>query len=123
MFFEREKRRMLRGMEIINAKELRERLEFYPEGEYMLIGEYQPDMMISDLMIVDRDCFGAVNIVPRDGEVFDWDWSIVDYSDEDLIAVFDVAEVIQMIKTLSKAIPTDVIEMITVKGERDGTNH
>ena len=107
-------------MEIINAKELRERLEFYPEGEYMLIGEYQPDMMISDLMIVDRDCFGAVNIVPRDGEVFDWDWSIVDYSDEDLIAVFDVAEVIQMIKTLSKAIPTDVIEMITVKGEREG---
>ena len=107
-------------MEIINAKELRERLEFYPEGECMLIGEYQPDMMISDLMIVDRDCFGAVNIVPRDGEVFDWDWSIVDYSDEDLIAVFNVAEVIQMIKTLSKAIPTDVIEMITVKGESEG---
>lgn len=110
-------------MEIINAKELRERLEFYPKGECMLIGEYQPRMIISDLMIVDRDCFGAVDIVPRDGEVFDWDWSIRKYSDEDLIAVFDVAEVIQMIKTLSKAIPTDVIEMITIKGETDGTNH
>ena len=57
----------------------------------------------SSLMVTDGD-FGAREVIPRDGEVFDFDWDIKDYRNDDFFAVFDNNDVLQMIQTLTSGI-------------------
>lgn len=55
-------------------------------------------------MVTDGN-FGATCVVPDpDGEVFDFDWNIKEYSNDDLFAIFDNMDILQMIKTLTKGL-------------------
>ena len=49
--------------------------------------------------------FGATLLVPtEDGEVFDFDWNIEEYSDDDEFYVLDCADILQIIQTLTKGL-------------------
>lgn len=54
-------------------------------------------------MVTDGD-FGAKQVIPHDGEVFDFDWNIKEYMDNEQFAVFDNDDVLQMIQTLTSGL-------------------
>ena len=49
-------------------------------------------------------------MIPHDGEVFDFDWNFDEYMDEDLFAVFDNNDVLQMIQTLTSGLNIPLID-------------
>ena len=77
-------------------------MQEFPNGG-IVFAEYKPDVLSSELMVTDGD-FGAREVIPHDGEVFDFDWNIGEYRDEDLFAVFDNSDVLQMIQTLTSGL-------------------
>ena len=78
----------------------------YPEGGIVFV-EYKPDILTSDVMVTDGD-FGAREIIPYQGEVFDFDWNIREYRETDLFTVFDNNDVLQMIQTLTSGLKIDL---------------
>ena len=74
----------------------------YPGGT--LFAEYKPDISFLDLMVKDTNEFGATKVVPIDGEVFDYDWSLNEYKDDDIFVVFEEREILVMIKTLLNSV-------------------
>ena len=74
----------------------------YPGGT--LFAEYKPYIFMSDLMVKDTIEFGATKVVPIDGEVFDYDWSLREYKDDDIFVVFEEREILMMIKTLLNSV-------------------
>lgn len=98
-------------MKIINAIEMRK----MPRGTVFC--EYTPDMILSQLMVVDDGpndtygAFGATNVIPWHGEIWDWDCSSsADYRDDDLFMVFDNNDILQMIQTLTKCLNIELKE-------------
>ena len=95
-------------MRIINAIEMRK----MPAGTVFC--EYEPDIIKSGLMVVDTNydtAFGATDVIPWHGEIFDWDWSSsADYKDDDLFMVFDNNDILQMIKTLTQGLNIKLVE-------------
>lgn len=85
-------------MKILQKWELEDLIGEFPNGG-IVFAEYEPDILKSSLMVTDGD-FGAREVIPRDGEVFDFDWDIKDYRNDDFFAVFDNNDVLQMIQTL-----------------------
>jgi hypothetical protein len=77
-------------------------MEDFPDGG-IVFAEYEPDVLKSELMVTDGS-FGATEVIPDDGEVFDFDWNIEEYKDKDLFAVFDNNDVLQMIQTLTRGL-------------------
>lgn len=75
---------------------------YYPDGG-IVFAEYKADILASELMVTDGD-FGATCVIPSNGEVFDFDWSIKEYGDNEQFAVFDNNDVLQMIQTLTKGL-------------------
>lgn len=69
----------------------------------IVFAEYKPHVIISKLMVTDGD-FGAREVIPHDGQVFDFDWNIEEYRNEDLFAVFDNSDILQMIQTLTSGL-------------------
>lgn len=56
------------------------------------------------VLITDGD-FGATLLVPTvDGEVFDFDWNIEEYSDDKEFYVLDYTDILQIIQTLTKGL-------------------
>lgn len=74
----------------------------YPAGT--VFAEYKPKIHLSDVMVKHGHEFGATNVVPVDGEVNAWDWSIWDYDDSATFAIFDEREILFMVKTLLNAV-------------------
>ena len=93
-------------MRIITKYAFERLMEEYPDGG-IVFAEYEPNVRTSDLMVTNGD-FGATNVVPMDGEVFDWDWNIGEYRDDDLFVVFDNDDVLQMVKTLVSGLKIDL---------------
>lgn len=97
-------------MRIINAIEMRK----MPPGTVFC--EYVPDIMTSELMVVDsygdytEDAFGATKVIPWHTEVFDWDWNSSEYNDNELFMVFDNNDILQMIQTLTQGLNIDLKE-------------
>lgn len=89
-------------MKIFKKREFESLMEDFPEGG-IVFAEYKPDILKSSLMVTDGD-FGAREVVPRDGEVFDFDWNIGEYRNDDFFAVFDNNDVLQMIQTLTSGV-------------------
>lgn len=57
-----------------------------------------------NVLVTDGD-FGATLLVPTvDGEVFDFDWNIEEYSDDKEFYVLDYADILQIIQTLTKGL-------------------
>lgn len=90
-------------MRILNVKQFKELLEENPVNRYAFI-EYKPDIMVGELMVSDEGAFGATCVIPWHGEVFDFDFNIEEYGDDDnYFMVFDNNDIAQMIQTLSTA--------------------
>ena len=89
-------------MKIFKKREFESLMEDFPDGG-IVFAEYEPDVLKSSLMVTDGD-FGAREVIPRDGEVFDFDWNIGEYRDDDSFAVFDNNDILQMIQTLVSGI-------------------
>lgn len=93
-------------MKIFKKREFESLMEDFPDGG-IVFAEYEPDILNSPLMVTDGD-FGAREVAPHDGEVFDFDWNINEYLDGDLFAVFDNNDILQMIQTLTSGIKVDL---------------
>lgn len=95
-------------MKIFKKREFESLMENFPDGG-IVFAEYEPDIDVlqSPLMVTDGD-FGAREVVPHDGEVFDFDWNINEYRDDDSFAVFDNNDILQMIQTLTSGIKVDL---------------
>lgn len=89
-------------MKILSKIQMESLMQEFPDGG-IVFAEYEPDVLTSELMVTDGD-FGAREVIPHDGEVFDFDWNIGEYRDEDLFAVFDNSDVLQMIQTLTSGL-------------------
>lgn len=93
-------------MKIFKKREFESLMEDFPDGG-IVFAEYEPDVLKSSLMVTDGD-FGAREVIPRDGEVFDFDWNIGEYRNDDSFAVFDNNDILQMIQTLVSGIKVDL---------------
>ena len=89
-------------MKIVNTGQMKSLIKEFPDGG-IVFAEYRPHVLISELMVTDGD-FGAREVIPRDGEVYDFDWNIDEYRDNDQFAVFDNNDVLQMIQTLTSGL-------------------
>lgn len=58
----------------------------------------------NSVLVTDGD-FGATLLIPTaDGELFDFDWNIEEYDDNDEFHVLDYADILQIIQTLTKGL-------------------
>ena len=89
-------------MRVISQNQLRELMEEYPDGG-IVFAEYTPDILKTGLMVTDGD-FGATDVIPYNGEVFDWDWNIEEYRENDLFIILDNNDILQIIQTLTKGL-------------------
>ncbi len=89
-------------MKILTKNQMEELMENFPKGG-IVFADYKPDVLDSELMVTDGD-FGARCVIPNDGEVFDFDWNIKEYRDDEQFAVFDNNDVLQMIQTLTSGL-------------------
>ena len=93
-------------MKILTKKQMENLMEEFPDGG-IVFAEYVPDVFKSELIVTDGD-FGAREVIPHEGEVFDFDWNIKEYRDSDLFAVFDNNDVLQMIQTLTSGLKIEL---------------
>lgn len=93
-------------MKILDKKELEKLMCEYPEGG-IVFAEYVPDILKSAVMVTDGD-FGTREVIPYQGEVFDFDWNIGEYHETDLFAIFDNNDVFQMVQTLTSGLKIDL---------------
>ena len=89
-------------MKILTKKQFEDLMDVYPDGG-VVFAEYRPDILASELMVTDGD-FGATCVIPSNGEVFDFDWNIKEYGDDEQFAIFDNNDVLQMVQTLTKGL-------------------
>ena len=93
-------------MNILTKKQMENLMEEFPDGG-IVFADYEPDILKSELMVTDGD-FGARCVIPYHGEVFDFDWNIKEYQDNDLFAVFDNNDILTMIKILTSGLKIDL---------------
>ena len=93
-------------MKILKKHEFERLMEEFPDGG-IVFAEYEPYILKSSLMVTDGD-FGAREVLPHNGEVFDFDWNIKEYINNDLFVVFDNNDVLQMIQTLTSGLKIDL---------------
>lgn len=97
-------------MRIINAIEMRK----MPPGTVFC--DYKPDIMTSDLMVIDNykgiteNAFGATKVIPWHAEVVDYDWNSDEYDNHELFMIFDNNDILQMIQTLTQSLNIDLKE-------------
>lgn len=93
-------------MKIINANEFKKLMEEYSDGG-IVFAEYVPDI-VSNLIMVTNGDFGATDVIPYHGEVFDWNWNIEEYKEKDLFIIFDNNDILQMIKILTSGLKIEL---------------
>lgn len=94
-------------MKILSKIQMKALMKEFPDGG-IVFAEYRPDVIVSEIMVTDGD-FGAREVLPHDGEVFDFDWNIEEYNDKDLFAIFDNNDILQMIQTLTSGLKIPII--------------
>ena len=98
-------------MEVVNKKQMKALMEEYPDGG-IVFAEYTPSILTTGVMVTDGD-FGATNVIPYEGGVFDWDWNIDELRESDLLVVFDNNDVLQMIQTLVSGLQINLNGCVT----------
>ena len=93
-------------MKILSKAKFESLMEKFPDGG-IVFAEYEPHVLKSGLMVTDGD-FGARQVIPYEGEVFDFDWNIGEYRADELFAVFDNNDVLQMIQTLTSGLQIEL---------------
>lgn len=92
-------------MKIVNKEEMKD----FPRGT--VFADYLPNtgLELHQIKIKDDYEFGATMLMPgEDGEIFDYDWSINDYQEDDFFIIFEEKEILQMIKLLMRGILPDM---------------
>lgn len=89
-------------MRVLDKQEMIELMDKFPDGG-IVFADYLLEMRASDLMVTDGK-FGAREVIPKDAEVFDFDWNINEYDDSDKFAVYENDDVLQMIQTLTSGL-------------------
>ncbi len=79
-------------MKILLKNQMEDLMKEFPNGG-IVFAEYKPEVLMSELMVTDGD-FGARVVIPHGGEVFDFDWNIGEYGDNEQFAVFDNNDVL-----------------------------
>ena len=90
---------------LVSKAEFKELMKQYPEGG-IVFTEYPES---NDIHVTDGD-FGATTVAPMHGEIFDYDWSIEEVDENELMVVFDNDDILQMIQTLTKGLKIDLKE-------------
>lgn len=93
-------------MKIINAVQFRNLIAEHPNGG-IVFAELDSGNQPMEIMITDGT-FGAACLVPHEGEVFDWDWNIAESSDDELFAIYDNNDILQMIQNLTKCLDLEL---------------
>lgn len=93
-------------MKILSKEQMKSLMSQYPNGG-IVFAEYTPDTLKSELMVTDGD-FGATEVIPYHGEVFDFDWNIDEYREEDLFAIYDNNDILQIIQTLTERLKIEI---------------
>ena len=92
-------------MKIVNKEEMKD----FSRGT--VFAKYLPNtgLELHRIEIKNDYEFGATMLMPgEDGEIFDYDWSINDYQEDDLFIIFEEKEILQMIKLLMRGILLDM---------------
>lgn len=85
-------------MKKLTKQQFKELMKEFPNGG---IPFFDGD---NSVLVTDGN-FGATLLVPtEDGEVFDFDWNIEEYGDDDEFYVLDYADILQIIQTLTKGL-------------------
>ena len=85
-------------MKKLTKQQFKELMKEFPNGGI-------PFLDGDNSVLVTDGNFGATLLVPtEDGEVFDFDWNIEEYSDDDEFYVLDYADILQIIQTLMKGL-------------------
>lgn len=95
-------------MKIVNKGQMLKIMEEYPDGD-VVFAEYKPDVLISSLMVTNGG-FGATEVIPFHAEVFDFDWNIGKYRDDELFVVFDNNDILPMIQILVNGCKIELTE-------------
>ncbi len=93
-------------MRILNKAQFQKLMEEYPDGG-IVFADYTPDCRVSDIMVTDGD-FGATILEPMHGEVFDFDWNILEYTDDRQFIVYENNDVLQIIQTLVRGLKIEL---------------
>lgn len=94
------------SMNILTKKQMELLMDEYPDGG-IVFADYRPSILASELHVTDGD-FGARTVIPFEGEVWDYDWNIKEYGDDELFAVFDNNDVLQIIQTLTSGLKIEL---------------
>lgn len=86
-------------MILLSKKQFEELMKKYPDGGIVFMESGNSfDVSVTD------GVFGAKSIIPQNGEVFDFDWNIEEYSDNDTFYVFENEDILQIIQTLTSGL-------------------
>lgn len=89
-------------MKIVNKATFVSLIHKHPDGG-IVFSELDSGDNLMELMVTDGE-FGATCVIPHEGEIFDWDWNIKEFSKDDLFAIFDENDILQMIQILTKGL-------------------
>lgn len=85
----------------LTKQQFKELMKEFPNGGIPFL---DGDSGGGSVLVTDGD-FGATCLVPTaDGEVFDFDWNIEEYSDDKEFYILDYADILQIIQTLTKGL-------------------
>lgn len=90
-------------MKIVSKNKFKELMKEHPDGGIV----FMESEILSDVLVTDGD-FGARDIIPRDGEVFDFDWNIEECTDRDVFYVLEHEDILQIIQTLTSGLKLDL---------------
>lgn len=86
----------------LTKQQFKKLMKEFPNGGILFLDENCADG--NSVLVTDGD-FGATFLVPTvDGDVFDFDWNIEEYRDDDEFYVLDYADILQIIQTLTKGL-------------------
>lgn len=89
-------------MKRLTKQQFKELMKEFPSGGIPFL---DGDSASGGSVLVTDGDFGATLLVPTvDGEVFDFDWNIEEYSDDKEFYVLDYADILQIIQTLTKGL-------------------
>lgn len=86
-------------MILLSKKQFEELMKLCPEGGIV----FAENSCVTDVLVTDG-FFGAKSIIPQNGEVFNFDWNIEEYSDDDIFYVFEHEDILQIIQTLTSGL-------------------
>lgn len=86
----------------LTKQQFKELMKEFPDGGIPFLDSDYSNA--NGVLVTDGD-FGATCLVPTvDGELFDYDWNIEKYNDDDEFYILDYADILQIIQTLTKGL-------------------